>query len=615
MHMAERNYSAEGNYWTRLRRRRLSRRGLLRASARAGVGAAGLALVGCGDDDDGQTAAQAQPQAEQQMEQQAEQQAQQQQAQTADQAEQAEQQQAAVAQAQAAGAPKHGGFVDIAGDDGGLFDPAITIHGGTDASIFQVYDFVNYLDEGNVLTDAMAELPEVIDQLNFVYNIKPNVHWQNKPPLEGRQFTAEDAAFGYTRFGQDNPEFVYKDRYARVERFEAIDQLTMHVEASEPFSPLLTAMAESGALMVSRDVAEQYGDAAISDNPDLAIGTGSMMLDSREPDVQTTLVRNPNYYREGLPYFDGYRIYWLPDAALRVAQYVAGELDFVHLQWYGELQEIDTVRGEAGEDSVVAVPNPVAFGLATHIHCEREPYTDPRVRTALHLATNRPQLNAITLGAGVIGGPIAETIAPYGKGLEELQLLPGYRSGDLREQDLAEARRLLEASGYDAGNVPPMEVWGDFASDYGQVLQANFLEVDFRVDILELTTNDSLAARQNKEFSMITLGQQAAADPDLLYNDLHTTGGQNYGNYSNPEIDALVERGRSIYDVEDRKAIYDEAQDLLLSTENPRLWWHWSLPTVGHRPYLKGFRPTPGITHTHQVMNGCWFEGKPGVDA
>ena len=596
---------SERNYWERMRSNRLSRRSLLHASARAGVGAAGLALVGCGDDDDddAQVAAQTEP-ADQQADAQA---------QTA--VQQDEPQQQTVAQ-QSAGGPQYGGFVDVAGDDGGLFDPAVTIHGGTDASIFQVYDFVNYLDEGNVLTDAMAELPEVIDELNFVYNIKPDVYWQDKPPLNGRQFTAEDAAFGYTRFGQDNPEFVYKDRYARVRRFEAVDELTMHVEASEPFSPLLTAMAESGALMVSRDIVDQFGDAEISSNEDLAIGTGSMMLESREPDVQTRLVRNPNYYRPApgggrLPYFDGYNIYWLPDNALRVAQYVAGELDFVWLQWYGELQELETVISEAGPDSVVAVPNPVAFGLATHIHCKVEPYTDPRVRTALHLATNRPALNAIALGAGVIGGPIAETIAPYGWGLSQLEQLPGYRSGDAREEDLAEGRRLLEASGYDPDNVPPMEVWGDFASDFGQLLQQNFSEIDYDVGIRELNTADSLAARQNNEFSMITLGQQAAADPDLLYNDLHTTGGQNYGEYSNPEMDALFERGRSIYDVEERKAIYDEAQSKLLENENPRLWWHWSLPTVGHRPWLKGFRPTPGITHTHQVMNACWFEGKP----
>ena len=596
-----------------MKHRNLSRRSLLRASARAGVGAAGLALVGCGDDDDGQQAAAQVQQAQDQVEQQADQQAQQDQAQTATADEQQQQQAAAQAQAQQAGGPVFGGMVQIAGDDGGLFDPAATIHGGTDASIFQCYDFVNYMDAGNVITDAMGELPEIIDELNFVYQIKPDVYWQDLPPVNGRQFTAEDAVFGYERFGQDNPEFVYKDRYSLVERFEAVDQLTMHVQASEPFAPLLVAMAETGALMVARDVVEQFGDAEISSNPDAIIGTGSMMLDSREADLETVLKRNPNYYRKSpdggtLPYFDGYNIIWGLDNALRIAQYIDGKTDFLWLQWYGELQEIETVRAEAGEDSIVAVPNPVAFGLATHIHTKREPYTDPRVRLALHLATDRVALNVITLGAGVIGGPVAETIAPYGWGLEQLSQLPGYRTADEREQDLADGRALLEASGYDKDNVPPMEVWGDFASDYGQVLQQNFSQIDFDVDILELTTADSLAARQNHEFSMITLGQQAAADPDLLFNDLHTTGGQNYGEFSDPEIDAMLVKGRTTFGVENRKEIYDEIQAKLLEEHAPRLWWHWSLPTVGHRPWLQGFRATPGITPTNQVMNTCWFD-------
>ena len=59
---------SERNYWTRMKRNSMSRRSLLRASARAGVGASGLALVGCGDDDDDaqQTVAQAQQQDQQQ---------------------------------------------------------------------------------------------------------------------------------------------------------------------------------------------------------------------------------------------------------------------------------------------------------------------------------------------------------------------------------------------------------------------------------------------------------------------------------------------------------------------------------------------------------------------
>ena len=615
---------SERNYWKRMSRNRLSRRGLLRASARAGVGAAGLALVGCGDDDDdGQPAAaavqQQQQQAQQaaQVEQQAEQQAQQQamqeaQAQSsADAAEQQQQQQqAAVAQA-AEGGPKHGGIVRIPGQDGGLFDPAIAIHGGTYAGVFQIYDWLNYLDEGFVVTEGMADLPEVVDELNYIYTIKPNVYWHDKPPLDGRQFTAEDAAFGLERFGFDNPEFVFRDRYALIERFDPVDTLTMHVEAGEVFSPILAAIGEDNALMVARDVVDAFGDPAVSTDFDAQIGTGAMVGVSREPEVELVLERHPNYYKEGQPYFDGYRQISIPDAALRVSAFVDGQLDFLNSQWSGSVTDLEAARAELGEEEVTGVPNPVTYGIAQHIHTEVEPYTDPRVRTALHLATDREQLNAITLGGGAIGGPIAAAIAPYGKTADELRQIPGYRSGDLRQEDLAEARMLLDASGIDLGAVPAMQVWTS-VSDYAQVQQQNFAEIGYNVDIQELATADALAARQAREgFSIMMLGQQGASDPDLLFNDLHTTGGQNYGNFSEPEMDALFEKGRSVFGVEERKAIYDEAQDKLLSTYNPRIWWHWSLTTVSFRSYLKGFRPTPGPIASNAVLWGMWFDEQP----
>ena len=599
-----------------MRRQQLSRRGLLKASARAGVGAAGLALVGCGDDDDDgqQSAAQVQ-QDEQQVEQQAEQQAAQDQAQTATDVEQQEQQ-AAVAQAAADGEPKHGGTLRIVMSDGGIFDPAIAIHGGTFAGVHQIYDWLNYLDEGFVITSGMAELPEVVDELNFIYTIKPNVYWHPKPPLDGRQFTAEDAAFGLERFGFDNPEFVFKDRFSIVDKFEATDKLTMRVQAGQVFSPILTAIAEDNMLMVSRDAVEAFGDERISTDFDAQIGTGGMMGVSREPEVELILAGHPNYYKEGQPYFDGYKGIALPDAALRVAAFVDGQIDFLDRQWTGSLTDLEAARDELGEDEVVGVPNPVTFGMATHIHCEVEPYTDPRVRSAVHLAADREQMIALSLGGLVIGGPIAVAIEPYGRTEDELRQLPGYRSGDLRQEDLAESRALLDAAGVDLDGFPPLDIWAPSATDYAVVLQQNLAEVGINVGINELTTTDALAARQNREFSMIMLGQQGASDPDLLYNDLHTTGGQNYGNFSNPEFDALVEKGRSLFDVQERKAVYDEAQDRLLNEWNPRLYWSWSTVTVAFRSYLRGFRPTPGPTASNAILWGMWFDEIPeGAEA
>ena len=295
----------------------------------------------------------------------------------------------------------------------------------------------------------MAELPEVVDDLNIIYNIKPNVHWQDKAPLNGRQFVAADTAFGLARFGQDNPEFIWRDRFSSVDQYEVTDELTLRLKTKEVFAPLLTAVGEIQMLMISRDVIEAFGNDGLANNPEAAVGTGGMQFVSREVGVLTELERNPNYFREGLPYFDGLRANWNTDAAYRAAQYVAGEADILFIPWLGFTPENDAVRAQVGEENVVDVPMQATWKIATYIHTKVEPYTDPRVRLALHLASDRELLHAVSQGFLSIGGPIAHAIGPYAWSVDELRQLPGYRSGALREEDLAEGRRLLDASGYD----------------------------------------------------------------------------------------------------------------------------------------------------------------------
>ncbi len=508
--------------------------------------------------------------------------------------------------------PTHGGVVTFAAYDGGILDPAIANHGGTDSIVFPIYDHINYLDNGGTLTAAMAELPEVVDELNFIYAIKPNVHWQDKAPLNGRQFVAEDAVFGLERFGQDNPEFIWRDRYATVDQFEAVNDLTLHITAKEPFAPLLTAVAEIQALMVSRDAVEAFGDDGIASNIEAAIGTGGVQHVSREADVLTVLERNPNYFREGLPYFDGFRANWNADAAYRAAQYVAGESDFTFFPWLGFPAENEALRAQVGEENLVEVPMQATWKVSTYIHTKVEPYTDPRVRLALHLATNREQLHAVSQGFLSIGGPIAHASGPYAWTVDELRELSGYRSGDLREEDLAEGRRLLDASGYDPASVPPMSV-SDLETPRAEVLQQNFAEIGFEVDLEEIPDTEALTRRDGGQFTIHTQGVGGAFDPDALYNSHHTTGGQNFGEFSDPEIDALLEQGRTTLGLENRLPIYDEIQTKLLEEHVPQIYFAWGQPVVGHRPWVKGYGPTNSSTAATQRLYQSWFEGKPGV--
>ncbi len=509
--------------------------------------------------------------------------------------------------------PQRGGIITWHGGDGGILDPAIADHGFLDSSIFPVYDHLNYLDEGGVLTSAMAELPEVVDDVTFVYNIKPNVHWQDKAPLNGRQFVAEDASFGLQRFGQDNPEFIWRDRFASVDQFEVTDELTLRLTLGEVFAPLLTAVGEIQMLMISRDAVEAFGDDAIASDAATAIGTGGMQLVSREADVLTELERNPNYYREGLPYINGLRANWNLDGAYRAAQYVAGEADILFAPWLGFPAENEAVRGQVGEENLVEVPMNATWNwTAVHFHTKVEPYGDPRVRTALHLATDREQLLVTTQGVTEIGGPISHAIGAYAWTVDELRQRPGYRSGAQREEDLAEGRRLLDASGYDPASVPPMTAAAGYGTAYAEVMQQNFAEIGFEVAVHEQPDSENNTLRAAGEFTLTYQGLGGAFDPDVLYGLSHSDGGRNFGEFSDPGLDALLEQGRSTLAAEDRLPIYDEVQTKLLEL-NPQIYCNWGRPVVGHRPWLTGYGSTNSSTAATYRWYRSWFEGKPGV--
>ena len=234
------------------------------------------------------------------------------------------------------------------------------------------------------------------------------------------------------------------------------------------------------------------------------------------------------------------------------------------------------------------------------------------MRLALHLATNRELANAIPNAATEIGGPISHAAGVYAWSVDELRQLPGYRSGALREEDLAEGRRLLDASGYDPASVPPMSVWAGVI-EHGQVFQQSVAEIGFDVAIEEVNNAEGHSRRTSGNFSIHFHGLGGAFDPDALHSGHHTDGARNWGELSDPEIDALLEQGRTTIGTENRVPIYDEIQTKLLEEHNPQIYWNWGLPIVGHRPWVKGYGPTNSSTAATQALYRSWFEGKPGV--
>jgi peptide/nickel transport system substrate-binding protein len=149
-----------------------------------------------------------------------------------------------------------------------------------------------------MLEPDLAERWEQPDDTTVVFYLRKGVRWQNKPPVNGRELTAEDVKFTFDRFltEKGNPLRFMLDP---VDRVDVVDRYTVRFRLKEPFVWLVQMLANpSGTWIVPREVVEKYGDLK---KPETAIGTGPFVLERYEPNVKTVFKRNPTTSRRACP--------------------------------------------------------------------------------------------------------------------------------------------------------------------------------------------------------------------------------------------------------------------------------------------------------------------------
>ena len=172
-----------------------------------------------------------------------------------------------------------------------------------------------------------ADLAESWTQPNdttYIFKLKKGVRWHNKPPVNGREFTADDVKFTYERFltitGNPNkPVLEY------VDKIEAVDKYTVKFTLKEPNAWFIDLLASTSTWIIAKECVEKFGDLKKVES---VVGTGPWMLDRWEPNVKIVFSRHPNYHVPGLPYADN--VEWLidKDPASRLATWLSGKSDF-----------------------------------------------------------------------------------------------------------------------------------------------------------------------------------------------------------------------------------------------------------------------------------------------
>lgn len=451
-----------------------------------------------------------------------------------------------------------------------------------------------------VVYDMLAS-SEAVDETKLVLTIRPGIKTHNRPPLNGRIFTAEDVAYSINRkAGKLDP--VAAEAYSRAVQFtglnraEAVDDVTVELTFDSPNGSVLPALADMRASMIPIEADEiGYSD------PMQIPGTGAWILESNEPDVRSVLRANPDYYRSdeegGRPSFDTVNIAAYPDRAAQVAAFLTGDLDQLTAVLPHEDAQITASRSDA-----LRYSSPSAAWEHFQINPARVPaFQDKRMQKALQLSIDYAGTMDPLSSAGWFYSPPLHAMYPESWSQDQVKALPGYNP-DTKEADIAEAKKLAAAAGYEDGN-------GISWTNTQYSTTSNFFQTAVRLQEQwsRIFPGMSIEFQQLPDFATYTnvkatrefdgTNYNFASVPDIALDAMtyyHSTGTRNYASYNEPWADDLIEKGFQSMDSEERRELFGQFMQRYVEEGGPTIALgvlftdHAYSPTVGGADLFSG---------------------------
>ncbi len=440
----------------------------------------------------------------------------------------------------------------------------------------------------------------------FVFTIAPNVKFHNKPPANGRAMTANDVAFSLNRNRTNEARFINRSFLASVDKIEAVDNTTLRITTNGPDATLLASLADLSMCILAPEVVDSAGRFATAET---AVGTGAFILQSRD-DVGAVAVRNPDYWKPGLPYLDGIRFANILDPQSAWSAFLAKQIEHVHIPG----NEAKKLLADQNRGYSAGVFNSIEeFVIWPNLR--RKPFDDARVTRALRLMVDHQE--ALTGWLEPWHGTGTSYILPHAMepwdltAQEYAQVLEWKQP---KEEAAREALSLLSAAGYSASSPLKFTLAdSDSASTVAaaQLLQAQWRKLSQNVvqADLQIIENAVLVSQQTQgEFDVSgPTTRQSHTDPDQVFrNYYYTNGSNNFGKWSDTAFDQMLDKQRSLFDTAQRKAALKEAIKYLIdkapyttfgSRDQPNAW----------ATKVQNLSPEPVRAPGHQYEN-VWLD-------
>jgi peptide/nickel transport system substrate-binding protein len=503
----------DSNYWTR--RKRFSRRSMLRGTSVAAAGLAGAVLIGCGDsgdDDDGGDDGGGGD----------------------------------------GGDGGDGGSMDpVAGGsltvaqaaDVGSLDPALSASTTENSITMAVYNNVIRRRADGTLEGLLASSWEGNDDLSeYTLNLREGVTFRGVD----QPFTSEDVKFTIERLQAEETGSAAASALAFITSVETPDDYTANLvlEGPNAFAPDTLSLYQGRILPHTVDESRLATE---------EFGTGPFMIESHNSQESTVFKKDPNYWGDPLPYLDEVIFQYIPEEETRTLGLTGGDIDAIWPISPTQAEQIDANSGTHTDRT------PSGSYLTLAMQMDAEPFTDLRVRQAMQLATNRDLINeAAVFGLGTVADdfPIPPT-DPHYTGLKA----PAY--------DAAEAMKLLSAAGKENLEVTlHTSTVGSGMVELAQAMKESAAPAGINISLSQDPEDSYWSDVWLVEpFTTVTWNGR---NPDQALSIVYLSDADwNESHIYNDELDSLIKAARG-QTLEERQDTYKQVHQILLD-EVPRI--------------------------------------------
>jgi peptide/nickel transport system substrate-binding protein len=412
------------------------------------------------------------------------------------------------------------------------------------------------------------------DPTHLVIRLRPGVLFQ-----DGEKLDAEAVKYSLNR-NLTLPRSLRKGEINAIQAVNVVDPLTVELVLKSPNAALLAQFADRSGIVLAPQAAEKAGD-KFGLNP---VCAGPFRFVERVPQQKIVLERFKDYWDPQAIHFD--RVEYLPivNSPVRLANLQAGALDLVEFIVPTDVPAVEKDPKLRVATVTSLAYNGITFNPAHGPQSKTPVNSDARLRRAFELAIDRQALIHAVYNDLYV--PVAQANAPSSKFYVAAVTPP--------KRDIAAAKALVAATGV---KTPiPVTLLVPNSPDLlqaAQIIQAMVQPAGFDLKINAMEFASALGASRAGDFEAFFIGWSGRADADgNMYSFLHTGGGFNIGDYSNPKVDALLDQSRLAPTEAARRAIY--AQIWQIERQDMPLIYLWSPKnTVGLKKSLEDFRQVP----------------------